>query len=219
MENSHSFFYTGSMINMNDEPKIIGFNFLQQMDDYIKRNYKTMTCQEMYNIYKDFFNTLKDFRSNSSGFTGFPEFLVFRFVCHALGEFQPNSITDDTMEFVSTTDNKLVIGQSIGMNVNGINKKPDVLIKYDGKPISVIEIKTVTISSKTIDEVIERFNDFKDAYPKLNILLMIFWQLTETDKGLKKLKESQNKFLILDKNDGLLFNMLNESLKLSEIKQ
>lgn len=200
---------------MGEEPNNIGKNFLQQLDNYIKLNLKIMTCQDMYNIYEEFFYNLKEFHSNSSGFTGLYEFLVFRFVFHALGgKFECKQYTDDTTKFISTADERLMIGQGIRMNVKGESKYPDILIEYDGKPFSVIEIKTVTISSKTIIEVLERFNDYRTAYPELYALLMIFWYVKKDDTCVKKLTNShaRNNLLILDKNDNLLIEQLDKYL-------
>jgi hypothetical protein len=85
---------------MNNEPRNIIKDFLKNLDLFIATNLDTLTCADVYNIYSDFFHDLKQFKGNSSGFTGLSEYTIFRIFYHLLGgNFEPKQITNDSLRF------------------------------------------------------------------------------------------------------------------------
>lgn len=202
----------------------VGKIFLSEMDNYISQNFRNMTCNEMYNLYFDFFNELKKIRCNSNGFNGFSEFIIFRYIYHALGgNFSVRDCTKDLNKFVSNGDEKFVFGQSIPITIEGKKKYPDISIQYNETPISVVAIKTYLVSGReTINNELINFTTFREKNPKLNALLLIFWDVSKRGvvyqelEKLKKLHE-RNNYLILQNNDKLLLPLIEEYLKLEDL--
>jgi len=55
------------------------------MDLFIKNECNTLTCDDAFQMYYHMFYPLRVFRGNSTGFTGYAEFIIFRTLWHVLG--------------------------------------------------------------------------------------------------------------------------------------
>ena len=73
---------------MNIVEKIDEFTkkWFQDVDKLIRDNIDEIKCKDIRRIYFDLFRELKKWRSNSSGFTGYSEFLLFRCLLHNIKE-------------------------------------------------------------------------------------------------------------------------------------
>ena len=153
----------------------INRRYLEEMDKFIKKNYQTLRCSDVFDIYSHFRQSLKDFRGTSSGFTGLSEFLIFRFLYHQLGgSFKIHDVTDELKEFVSESYNNLRIGP-IPFKVGKRRIYPDISIYHSENLLSVIQIKVyLTKGTKEVDGEIEILEELKTHYPKLQALLIIF---------------------------------------------
>ena len=197
---------------------------LEEMDKFIKKNYQTLRCSDVFDIYSQFRQSLKDFRGTSSGFTGLSEFLIFRFLYHQLGgSFKIHDVTNELKEFVSESYNNLRIGP-IPFKVGKRRIYPDISIYHSENLLSVIQIKVyLTRGTKEVDREIEILEELKtrSRYPKLQALLIIFEVSTE-GKIFRELEKQKNtkewfNFLILKENKELLTKKLHQCLNLESI--
>ena len=66
-------------ISWNNNPKKGRHSeVFQSLDKYLMDNIDNLTGKDITHLYFDFWNELKRWRSGSSGFTGYSEFLLFR---------------------------------------------------------------------------------------------------------------------------------------------
>jgi hypothetical protein len=74
------------MIKNTDLSKIhsIGENFLKNLDKIIDKRKFELSCNDINEIYGEFWDNLKEIRGNSSGFTGLSEFLIFSMIKNIL---------------------------------------------------------------------------------------------------------------------------------------
>ena len=202
----------------------INRRYLEEMDKFIKKNYQTLRCSDVFDIYSRFRQCLKEFRGTSSGFTGLSEFLIFRFLYHQLGgSFKIHDVTNELKEFVSESYNNLRIGP-IPFKVGKRRIYPDISIYHSKNLLSVIQIKVyLTRGTKEVDREIEILEELKtrSRYPKLQALLIIFEVSTE-GKIFRELEKQKNtkewfNFLILKENKELLTKKLHQCLNLKGI--
>lgn len=197
-------------------------NFLIDIDTHIAEYLLKIKCSDIYDVYSKFFWDLKLFQGNSNGFTGLSEYLIFRFVYNQLGgSFKIRSKTKDLNEFISQSD-RICIGQNSPVYA-GKRYYPDIVIYLDDKLVGVIQIKLyVTNGIKEINNEIKTFEELKKYHPQLNGLFLSFNTFSPKSKLLLKLnEEAENKswfnFLLLDKNEDLLYKTLEKELGLSKI--
>lgn len=197
-------------------------NFLIDIDNFIAENLFKTKCSDMYDVYSKFFWDLKLFQGNSNGFTGLSEYLIFRFLYNQLGGlFKIRAKTKDLNEFISPSG-RICIGQNIPVLAD---KKyyPDIVIYSDDTLVGVIQIKLyVTGGLKEINREMNTFEVLKEHHPHMKGLFLSFNKFPPTSKLLSKLNdESSSKdwfnFLLLDKNEDLLYKNLENDLKLTEI--
>lgn len=206
--------------------EVFGINrrYLEEMDKFIEKNYQTLKCEDIFEIYSRFRQSLKDFRGTSSGFTGLSEFLIFRFLYHQLGgSFKIHDVTDsdELKEFVSESYDNLRIGP-IPFKVGKRRIYPDISIYHSENLLSVIQIKVYpTRGTKEVDREIKIFEELKTHYPKLQALLIIF-EVSTKGKIFRELEKQKNtkewfNFLILKENKELLTKKLRQCLNLEGI--
>lgn len=190
-----------------DEARKICNTFLSDIDRFISDNLEDLTCSDMYNIYSNFYQDLKMFKGNSSGFTGLSEYLFFRFFYHHLGgSFNPIQITPDLYEFRSK-DGKYRIGQSIPIKVGDRRYYPDIVIYKEDNLILVAEIKLyLTSGIKDLENDIKKLDAINKEYPGTKGLFISYNIIPLKGKIYKKLLEEDKSkewfdYLILDKNN------------------
>lgn len=153
--------------------------FLDGIDNYIKQHINTMTCDEVYEMYKYMFDVLKKYRGSSNGFTGFSELILFRVVYHILGgDFILGDYRGSRhLKYFVSKDNKLWIGQNVGFDIGLTRKKyPDIVIcDMNGNIQTLIQIKLyLTNGKKELQKVIELLRKFRSRYPDMRSLLIIY---------------------------------------------
>jgi hypothetical protein len=206
---------------MNDN---IGMRFLEEVDSYVKNNLWRLTCSQIYDFYYRFFDDLKRFKGNSNGFTGLSEYLIFRTLYHLLGgSFEPKKAFGSNWinEFECTVNNRILIGQSVPIYINGKRLYPDMTV-YDGDKLkSVTQIKLyLTRGSKEVYNEMDNFNSLRTKFSDMKALLIIF-ALSKGGKIINELKEFQDKepwfyFTILKDNKDLITEVLSNTLDLDE---
>ena len=128
--------------------------FLQNFDDYIKQHVETITCGEIHKMYTDFFEKIKDYRGNSSGFTGFSELILFRVIYHIIGGnfiLETRKYPESTgLKYFVSKNNKFSIGQNIGFSIGSKRKNyPDIVICDESDNIqNIIQIKVYLTNGK-----------------------------------------------------------------------
>ncbi len=55
------------------------------MDKFLLKNLNSITCNEIFQIKKDFYNIVRTLSGSTANLTGITELLVFRFLYHVLG--------------------------------------------------------------------------------------------------------------------------------------
>lgn len=202
----------------------INKRYLEEMDKFIKTNYQTLKCDDIYEIYSQFRELLKKFRGTSSGFTGLSEFLIFRFLYHQLGgSFTIHKVTRELKGFISEVHDNLWIGQNIGVEAGGRRIYPDISMYHSKDLLSVIQIKIYpTGGTEEVGREMEKLEQLRTQYTKLRALLMIYEGLSPTGKIFRELREQKNTkewfdFLILKENEELLAKKLHQSFNLETI--
>lgn len=193
--------------------------FLQDMDKYIARNWRNFKGCDIYSLYLQLYDDLKEFIGNSNGFTGFTEFLIFRLLYYQLGgKFERQEINKHSSEFIYKSDNEFSISQGISKKILGRRYKPDIAICYKGKIIANVEIKAeLKDGVKTVKGVMKTFERIRHSNKNMYAVLLIFRRPDSKAKRLLE-KERKNKkwfnFIILEKNKKFLWKELKKSLNL-----
>lgn len=190
-------------------------------DKFLLNNVQTLKCSDIFDIYDQFvWRDIKEFRGNSNGFTGFSEFLIFRFLYNQLGgSFKPKPVTDDLLEFESKSKD-IRIGQSTPVTIQEKNRYPDVVIYHLNKLIAVIQIK-VYLGLEEANNTFRTLEKLRAKHPELKALLIIF-QLSKSGTIFQELQRNSSnykwfKFFVLKGNSTLFKNKLHDDLGLNRI--
>jgi len=195
------------------EAQELCYAWLDNIDKHIADNINKITCSDIKEIYySSLFGELKRWRSCSSGFTGFSEYLVFRALYHIIGEtftaLETGDIATDPIVFRSKN---YEIGQSVKIKLDGNKRSPDIYVKRDGNLISIIQIKLVTGGGKSqITEEVETFKLFKKFYPEVKGLFIVFIKESFTKEKEQKLRTVGYQTLILENNKTSISSILKQ---------
>jgi len=182
---------------------IICREWLNNIDKLIAENINKLTCNDIKEIYYfSLFRELKRWRSSSSLFTGFSEFLVFRSLYHTIGEkfqvVETGDIATDPIIFISKN---YEIGQNVKIKLDGEHKSPDIYVKHNGKLVSTIQIKLVTNQGKKeITREVDTFKLFKKCYPDIRGLFIVFIKESFTEDKEQRLRGVGYQTVILEDN-------------------
>lgn len=221
----------------------IGSKFLKELDGYLAKNWRKLTCARISEIYFDFWEVLKPFKGTSSGFTGLSEFLILRLLLHQLGDWEVKDRSQDTRYFQSKYDANLCIASeypiTIEVDEKGRQKKrkPDIVIyepyltsrknlrsKNLRRLISIVEIKVfLTKGRTTAENTIRKLKAIHGFHPEMRALLILFDNLS--DRGdiwnyLQDIKTTNQwfDFCSLKENSELLWKVLQKGLDLERTK-
>ena len=171
------------MASLGKRGKQIGETFLTEIDSFIKSNIRDLTCDDIYQIYFGFFNSLKRWRSTSANFTGYSELLILRSLLHCIGDdftAQPrdtpkNKKNDNQIPWIFKSNN-YEIAQNVSLRVNNRRKQPDIYVKNrNGKVEAIIQIKVVLTSGRrTVDKILDDFLAYHNYYQNVKCLLIIY---------------------------------------------
>ena len=151
----------------------ISRKFLKEVDGYLAKSWQSLRCLDIHGLYFEMFNGLKEFKGNSSGFTGLSELLIFRFLYHQLGGLfePPRKVTQDLWEFVSESISSLRIRQSCPVTA-GKKYYPDIAVCKADKLLAVIQIKLyLTNGLKEAKKEVEVLEDLQRSHPEMQALL------------------------------------------------
>lgn len=188
--------------------------WLSNIDRHIAENISELTCNDIKEIYFSLFGELKRWRSSSSGFTGFSEFLVFRSLYHTIGENFSAVKTGNigTPPIIFRSEN-YEIGQNVKIQLDGKNKFPDIYVKHDGKLISIIQIKIVTGGGeKQIAQEIETFKLFKKSYFDIRGFFIVLIKVNFTKDKEQRLRNIGYQTVILEDNKTPISSILSQAL-------
>lgn len=152
---------------IDDRPKNVSISnthkgVFQCLDNQIKENLNSWTCNDVRSVYFDWWHEQKWWRTTSSNFGGYSEFLIFRLLYHVLEEmgekFQPKRLGVSGSDPVIFRSEKYEIGNGNSLRINGKLLKPDIYVKdiITDKILVIIEIKITTGSLTGINERGER---------------------------------------------------------------
>jgi len=189
--------------------------WLNNIDKLIAENINKLTCNDIKEIYYfSLFGELKKWRSSSSGFTGFSEFLIFRSLYHSIGEIfeavETGSIATNPIVFRSKN---YEIGQNVKRKLEATKRTPDIYIERNGKLVSIIQIKLVMGGGeKQITREIETSNLFKKAYPDIRGLFIVFLKESFTEDKKQRLRKAGYRTVILEDNKTLISSILSQAI-------
>lgn len=190
----------------------ISCEWLSNIDRHIAENLNKLTCNDIKEIYFSLFGELKRWRSSSSGFTGFSEFLVFRSLYHTIGEtFKAVETGDISTSPIIFRSKNYEIGQNVKVKLDGVNKFPDIYVERNGRLISIIQIKIVTGGGeKQITREVETFKLFRKSYPDIKGLFIVLIKETFTEHKEQRLREAGYQTVILEDNETLISDILGQ---------
>ena len=172
----------------------------------------------MHNEYFDFWEELKRWRSTSSGFAGYSEFLIFRYLYHMLKELgekfediKTGKVGTDAVIFRS--DN-YEIANGATIHLNGKTRKPDIYIKdlRTEKYVAIIEIKILINSPAVVKDIVKRWREYQDTIPKAKKLLVIYHPSNSYETSRHLLEEFAVDHVVLKDNDTLLKDIIMEKV-------
>lgn len=204
-------------------PFDISHRFLAEVDSYLKTGVKTLTCRDVHDMYFGLFEKLKDYRGTSTGFTGFSEFLVFRFLLNLLRGFRPRDLTQDTKEFIRGT---FRIGQSVTPQ-SGLKIRPDILIEKDQTTIGAVEIK-VYVGSQVVEEAVRCLERLRNTNPENFCALLLIFHCPKSSRNVSRSIHGQLKviaeknrswfrYVVLGNSNERFAQVLDRNLKLKRI--
>jgi hypothetical protein len=206
----------------------------ENLDDYLKRNLKSITCNEIFEIKKDFYSAVELLCGSTANLTGITELLIFRFIYHTLKMDTP---VDINQRAVHNNTHHLFIGKSyIGKNKK--KQMPDIIIEKNGTISHLISIKNLlsTLSptkhekeSILVQELIKEngvctsaiqdiFRIDNIRYGKnsnFNSITIVFSKLPPRHQKAVEIIErkfSWHKFIVLEGNSKSLLQELNDKL-------
>lgn len=188
--------------------------WLKSVDNHIAENINKLTCNDIKEIYFSLFGELKRWRSGSSGFTGFSEFLVFRSLYHTIGEIftaiETGKIGTDPVIFRSEN---YEIGQNVKIPLDGKNRFPDIYVRQNGKLISIIQIKIVTGGGeKQIAREVETFKLFKKSFPDIRGIFIVLIRQNFTKEKERRLRNAGYQTVILEDNKTPMSHLLRQAM-------
>ncbi len=197
----------------------IGRRFLKDTDEYLAANWKSITCDDMANLYYRFFCDLKDYKGNANGFTGLSEYLLFRTLIHRFGGgFERIPVTQDLFEFQK---GGLVLGQSTPVIIGGKKYYPDIVVRVDEKLVAIIQVKVyLTNGRKEIDKEVETLHRIREKHPDVQCNLVIFGAISPNSAMASHLAQQGKEVdgfhsLVLRGNHNLLSEELDKWLPVS----
>ncbi|BAI81691.1 hypothetical protein DEFDS_P067 (plasmid) [Deferribacter desulfuricans SSM1] len=199
-------------------------NFLQKIDNLIQDNLDNITSNTINHLYYLQFNLLKNFKGNSSGFTGLSEFLIVRFIIHYITKkynqnFKLLPITKD-IKYWQSQNFKINVQQTIKLPkpVKVGNKKqnkiqPDIIIKKENKIISYIEIKIYLKDFKILEDLIKKYEVLLENNKNNYKLLFILFNgndniMEKLDKY--KLQNTWFNYIVLNKSNKKFIDAVNK---------
>jgi hypothetical protein len=219
----------------------IGVKFLEELDILIAENWRNLRCNQVHDMYFDFWRKLKNLKGNSNGFNGLSELLILRILYQHLGGFEHKDgfkkdlekRSKDTRWFVSTSNKRICIAPEypfkIGMTEKGRDKlaKPDIVIyEYEEssyarikKLIGAIEVKTyLPNSSQTVEETVKTLGLIRNRHLEMLSSLIIFSHKSNGEELGKSCNiPSWLRICVLRYNDELLWKVLDTHLNLKGI--
>lgn len=156
---------------------------LNLIDNFLKKNYKEITCSELAAIYFKFFLDLKNIKSNSGNFVGFSEFLILRTLLHVVNEeyypmdkiqCNPKPIDPKKPEgkknpnigyFSFGNNNDLIVStESIEKDFCKKKKRPDIILYRNNwqQLIGIVSVKACEVSKTYIKNEIKFLKDLKE---------------------------------------------------------
>lgn len=162
--------------------------FLQEIDDYFAENLEYITCSELYDHYAYMFQTLKEFKGNSNGFTGLSEYLIFRFIYNLLGgSFKRVPLNKDTSEFRSKDEN-YIIGENILVAAGSNKYRPDIVVYKNNKLVLAVEIKLyLTSGIKSLETDLNKLKEIHKHHPSAKGLFISYSPISKKGEIYKKL--------------------------------
>ena len=203
--------------------KTLGFvdYWLKGVNNYIKENLIRLTCKDIMDMYYALFGELKRFRSSSTGFTGFSEFLIFRTLYHTIGQkFDPvqakNPKPTDPIIFKSRN---YEIGQNVAFKLDERKYPchPDVYIKKrvhiheEYKLISIIQVKIhLQGEPSQIKSEAQTFSDLQLKYKGIKGLFIVMCNDRFSSNYEKTLKDANYETVVLQENPRKIARILKQ---------
>lgn len=185
--------------------------WLKQIDEIIKENLTTLTCDNIKEAYMALFGELKYWRSTSANFTGFSEFLVFRVLFHTIGEkFDKVETGDIAFNPVVFRSEHYEIAQSVNIPlIGGIKRAPDIYVKRNGTLCSIIQVKIGTYSGDSgLNTELKTIKLIRQKYPDIKSLFIVYDQDCFDERKSQNLKIVGYDILVMQDNNDIFSDIL-----------
>ncbi|MDP2905136.1 MAG: hypothetical protein Q8O22_02380 [Candidatus Omnitrophota bacterium] len=170
--------------------------FLTEIDEYLKLNYKNISCDELCQTYIMFCESLRKKIGTNDHFSGFSEALLYRFIFHKIE-------TERNINFYQSDESKkglfkadkinLEIGQNQKIKLPKVGKRnfcePDISFCSNGVLTGAIEVKTYPAFGRAT--IIEVFDDYKKTRIQFNNFkaLLIMYYSPPSKRGKSVITE------------------------------
>lgn len=210
----------------NDMPNF-GAELLERTDDYLGKSWRSLTCANIHAMYFGLFNSLKEYKGNSHGFTGYSEYLLFRFFYHQIKEKfgdlngEPANNSKYAMRFVSSRNRNFWISQGIPTKIGVKRQNPDIAIGRSNQLLGVLQVKIYPVHGiKTLSDEIKKIEELKNQHNELYAAIIIFNKMSDKQKvTVQGLLEGKDWLRVrtLDENHNFLREEMNDCLQLNRL--
>jgi hypothetical protein len=186
--------------------------WLENMDQHLKRNLHRLTCDNVREMYFGLFGELKRWRSTAANFTGFSEFLIFRLLYHTIGEeFKPVLKGDIKTSLVRFRSENYEIGQNVQFPLVSLKRSTDIYVKRKDKLISIIQVKVgLYEGDKQINREVKTFRFFREKYPDIKGFFIELSNESGAEQKNLHLTDAGYHTIILLDNQRLISDVLTE---------
>ncbi len=200
--------------------------FFEALEDEIESKWDNIRCKDIYNLYLDFWNALKENTGTAHGFTGLSEVIIFTILNKLIEKECGEQLTRNryTSETYYLSNSKFAIGRGLQVKASGGKRMPDIAIwKSPDKvpkiipPDFAIEIKVYTAEEalKTVENAISRLKALKDAKDTFKGMLIFYYRPSRLNEVEKRLEKESNwlKWVTLENNNENFVEILRDWLK------
>jgi len=164
-------------------------NSFQEIDEHIKCQYKTISCDELFQAYMKFCECLKNRLGSDEHFSGFSESLLFRVMYHKIAT--ERGITFEKVPYKNAPERfrkavfsahkiDLELAQNRHIPLPAIGKRafcvPDISLCVSGELIGALEVKTYpAFGQMTIAKLFDDYSKkVRRQFARAAVLLIIY---------------------------------------------
>lgn len=192
--------------------------YFEQLDNEIKNKIKSITCDELSDMYFSFGESLKNMSGIAANFTWLSEFLIFRYLFHYLGSNFKCIRDTNSKNVYESIDNGQILAPNKKINVNGKTQEPDLVLLRNQAILRLISVKSTMLK---VEEDIERISNLRfEIHANFKSVTIIFDDLGKSVKTKTRDIEAStdwHRYIFLKGNKENFYSVLSDKLKLNEV--